>query len=138
MVNATVNAEFLAVIDAQAKAVILGSIAQHYGITADEAFAEVILDAIVSHDLGADHLLHFGAFVGPMQAGGIEDDDFFPRDALFFEDFEDRRQDELVGDGPGNVTDDDARRLFAASEFGQGRRADRTGEAPGNRLLRVG
>lgn len=52
MANATVNAQFLAVIDSQAKAVILGSIARHYGITADEAFAEVTAAE-------AEHLLDY-------------------------------------------------------------------------------
>lgn len=46
------NAQFLAVIDSQAKDVILESIAKHYGITPDEAFAEVV-------DAEAEHLLDY-------------------------------------------------------------------------------
>lgn len=46
------NKQFLAVIDSQAKAVILESIAEHYGITPDEAFAEVV-------DAEAEHLLDY-------------------------------------------------------------------------------
>lgn len=51
---ATTNntAKFLAVIDAKTKAAILGNIANHYGITADEAYAEVT-------DPDAEHLLDY-------------------------------------------------------------------------------
>lgn len=62
MANATVNAEFLAVIDAQAKAVILGAIAQHYGITADEAFAEVTAGE-------AEHILDY--MVEPQRSAAL-------------------------------------------------------------------
>ncbi|MDZ5605330.1 hypothetical protein SJI00_21375 [Pseudomonas sp. RP23018S] len=46
------NEEFLSVIDSAAKAAILNSIAGHYGITSEEAFAEVA-------DAGAEHLLDY-------------------------------------------------------------------------------
>lgn len=46
------NAQFLAVIDSEARAVILESIAQHYGISAQEAFDEV-------SDESAEHLLDY-------------------------------------------------------------------------------
>lgn len=46
------NEEFLSVIDCKTKAVILETIAVHYGISPDEAFAEVI-------DEDAKHLLDY-------------------------------------------------------------------------------
>lgn len=46
------NAQFLAVIDGDTKAAILQSIAAHYGITAEKAFAEVT-------DGRAEHLLDY-------------------------------------------------------------------------------
>lgn len=47
-----VNATFLAVVDARTKAAILDGIARHYGITAEEALAEVTDDE-------AEHLLDY-------------------------------------------------------------------------------
>ncbi|MNJ72542.1 hypothetical protein D3C77_692020 [compost metagenome] len=44
--------QFLSIIDAKAKALILGSIARHYGITAEQAYAEVTGD-------DAEHLLDY-------------------------------------------------------------------------------
>lgn len=49
---ANLNERFLAVIDSEAKILILDSIAKHYGITSAEAFAEVI-------DTEAEHLLDY-------------------------------------------------------------------------------
>ena len=46
------TAQFLTVIDAKTKVEILNNIAQHYGITADQAFAEVT-------DSEAEHLLDY-------------------------------------------------------------------------------
>lgn len=46
------NARFLSVIDAGAKAEILGGIAKHYGISPEEALEEVT-------DEGAEHLLDY-------------------------------------------------------------------------------
>jgi hypothetical protein len=46
------TAKFLAVIDAATKAAILANIAKHYGITSDQAFAEVT-------DADAEHLLDY-------------------------------------------------------------------------------
>lgn len=46
------NAQFLAVISSDTKATILESIARHYGITAEQAFAEVADDQ-------AEHLLDY-------------------------------------------------------------------------------
>lgn len=46
------NAQFLAVIDSQAKAEILKSIADHYGITPEAAYAEVAAEQ-------AEHLLDY-------------------------------------------------------------------------------
>lgn len=46
------NAVFLSVIDADAKAEILGSIAKHYGISPETALAEVTGE-------GAEHLLDY-------------------------------------------------------------------------------
>lgn len=43
------NAEFLSVIDKESKDAILSSIAKHYGISVEEAFAEVSDEE--SHDL---------------------------------------------------------------------------------------
>ncbi|MDH4602427.1 hypothetical protein [Pseudomonas syringae] len=48
------NAQFLAVIDASTKALILESIAVHLGINSEEAFAEVT-------DVEAEHLLDYMA-----------------------------------------------------------------------------
>ena len=50
---------FLSVIDAKTKAAILNNIAAHYGITADQAFAEVTDDE-------AEHLLDY--VTGPERA----------------------------------------------------------------------
>jgi hypothetical protein len=46
------NAQFLSKIDSEAKALILDSIAVHYGITPEEAYAEVA-------DENAEHLLDY-------------------------------------------------------------------------------
>jgi len=46
------TAKFLAIIDAATKAAILANIAKHYGITTDQAFAEVT-------DADAEHLLDY-------------------------------------------------------------------------------
>ena len=46
------TAKFLTVIDAKTKAEILNNIAKHYGITAEQAFAEVT-------DAEAEHLLDY-------------------------------------------------------------------------------
>lgn len=46
------NAQFLSKIDSKAKALILDSIAVHYGITPEEAYAEVA-------DENAEHLLDY-------------------------------------------------------------------------------
>lgn len=53
------NAQFLAVIDGDTKAAILESIAAHYGITPEAAFAEVA-------DEQAEHLLDY--MVEPMRS----------------------------------------------------------------------
>lgn len=53
------NAQFLSVIDGDAKAAILASIAGHYGITPEEAYAEVSDDQ-------AEHLLDY--MVEPMRS----------------------------------------------------------------------
>ena len=52
MTNGTNNQRFLSVITAEAKAMILGAIAEHYGITSQEAYDEVI-------DSEAEHLLDY-------------------------------------------------------------------------------
>ena len=52
MNNAQINAKFLAVTDAVTKAAVLANIAKHYGITSDEAYAEVTDDE-------AEHLLDY-------------------------------------------------------------------------------
>ena len=49
---ANTTAKFLAVIDAATKSAILANIAKHYGITTDQAFAEVT-------DADAEHLLDY-------------------------------------------------------------------------------
>lgn len=46
------NAQFLSVVEGETKAAILESIAGHYGITPEEAFAEVT-------DADAEHLLDY-------------------------------------------------------------------------------
>ena len=50
--NATNTAAFLAVITPEARALILGSIARHYGVTESEIYAEVT-------DPEAEHLLDY-------------------------------------------------------------------------------
>lgn len=52
------NAQFLSVVDGDTKAAILESIAGHYGITAEQAFAEVA-------DEQAEHLLDY--MIEPMR-----------------------------------------------------------------------
>lgn len=52
MNNATINSRFLAATDTKTRSQILGAIAKHYGITADQAFNEVI-------DADAEHLLDY-------------------------------------------------------------------------------
>lgn len=59
MNNANINATFLAATDARTKAAILANIAKHYGITSDEAYAEVT-------DADAEHLLDY--VTGPERA----------------------------------------------------------------------
>lgn len=46
------NAAFLSVLDQEARQEILGGIASHYGITEQQAYAEVIRD-------GCEHLLDY-------------------------------------------------------------------------------
>lgn len=53
------NAQFLSVIDGDTRAAILESIAGHYGITSEQAFAEVA-------DEQAEHLLDY--MVEPMRS----------------------------------------------------------------------
>ncbi|RBB97381.1 hypothetical protein C3E97_028135 [Pseudomonas sp. MWU12-2115] len=53
------NEEFLSVVDSDTKAAILKSIARHYGITSEEAFAEVT-------NAKAEHLLDY--MVEPQRA----------------------------------------------------------------------
>ena len=64
MNKAQVNKKFLAMLEVRTKAVILDNIAKHYGITADEAYAEVtedeaehLLDYVTGPLLPAAHLL---------------------------------------------------------------------------------
>ena len=52
MTNATINSRFLAPTDTKTRSQILGAIAKHYGITADQAFNEVINE-------DAEHLLDY-------------------------------------------------------------------------------
>lgn len=52
MAMANRNEEFLSVVDSDTRAAILTAIAGHYGITAEEAFAEVT-------DAEAEHLLDY-------------------------------------------------------------------------------
>ena len=59
MNNAQINAKFLAATDAATKAAVLANIAKHYGITSDEAYAEVTDDE-------AEHLLDY--VTGPQRA----------------------------------------------------------------------
>jgi hypothetical protein len=59
MNNGQTAAAFLAATDAATRAAILGNIAQHYGITDAEAFAEVT-------DSEAEHLLDY--VTGPTRA----------------------------------------------------------------------
>lgn len=59
MSNGTKTKKFLEVIDAKVREAILGNIASHYGITAQEAFEEVT-------DPEAEHLLDY--VTGPERA----------------------------------------------------------------------
>jgi hypothetical protein len=59
MTNAQITSRFLAATDAKTKAAILANIANHYGITSAEAFAEVT-------DEDAEHLLDY--VTGPERA----------------------------------------------------------------------
>lgn len=59
MTNAQTTAAFLAATDAKTRAAILSNIAKHYGISSDEAFAEVT-------DEQAEHLLDY--LTGPERA----------------------------------------------------------------------
>ena len=52
MTNATTTAAFLGIVTAEAKRQILGSIAKHYGTTAEAIFSEVT-------DEEAEHLLDY-------------------------------------------------------------------------------
>lgn len=53
------NKQFLALVDADSKAAILKTIADHYGCTVEEAYSQVI-------DEEAEHLLEY--IVGPQRA----------------------------------------------------------------------
>ena len=59
MTNSQINAKFLASTDAATQTAILANIAKHYGITKDEAYAEVT-------DEDAEHLLDY--ITGPARA----------------------------------------------------------------------
>ena len=99
------------------------------GVLARVAVAVVVLDPVVRGDLRADHFDQFGRACRPMQPGGDQDQDLAragcpplrgsARIGL---------QDHLVRHRPGDVADEDARALLAASQFRQRRRADRRGE----------
>ena len=56
--NATTTTEFLAVVDTATKNDILDNVAKHYGITRDQAYAEIT-------DEDSEHLLDY--VTGPMR-----------------------------------------------------------------------
>ena len=58
--NATKTTEFLAVVDLATKNDILDNVAKHYGITREQAYAEITDD-------DAEHILDY--VTGPMRAG---------------------------------------------------------------------
>lgn len=59
MTNSQINTKFLADLDKQTRSAILANIADHYGCTPDEAFAEVTNEE-------AEHLLDY--VTGPSRA----------------------------------------------------------------------
>ena len=99
--------------------------------------AVVILNPVIGDDLRTEHLFQLGAFVGPVQAGGDENENILPRHALLLQRPQQGRQDELVRHRPRNVADKDAGVLAAVGEVRERRRADRAGQCLGDCGLRV-
>ncbi len=90
-----------------------------------EFLAEVILDAIMLDDVGPDHLFKLVPLVGAMQAGGDQDQDLIAWNALVFQDLEHGRQQHAIGNGPGDVADQDTGALAPPGKLGERRRARR-------------
>lgn len=97
-----------------------------------EHFAVMVFDRVVVHDIRPHHFLHFGAFVGAVQPGGVEDQDSLTWDAGLFENMQNGGQNELVGNGTSDVANENARGFLAAGQFGKRRSADGIGEHLGD------
>ena len=88
-------------------------------LLASTALAGAHAQSVSPGNLGTDKLLGLRSLVGPVQAGGDEDGDVLAGDALLFEDAQHRRQDQPIGNGAGDVTDEDAGVLASAGDFAQ-------------------
>jgi hypothetical protein len=85
--------------------------------------AVMIDDPVLAGDRPADHLDDFFRLTFAVQAGGHEDCDLVARNPLALENLQHRPQDQLVGDRPRNVADDDAGIFLPAGDFFQRRSA---------------
>lgn len=100
--------------------------------------AVMILDAIIFGDVGTDHFDEFVAEVGAVQARGHEDQNFAARDARRFERFQNRREQQRIGHGPGHVADRHARIAATVGQLTQRRRPGRQRQTSPHHRFRVG
>ena len=100
---------------------------------------EMILDAHgLEHPWVADDCGELLALVRPMQAGRDQDDDLLARHARREHALDQRPQEQMVGDRPRDVADQDAGALAAAHQRVVGRRADRLRQRVAHGTLRIG
>ena len=100
--------------------------------------AVMVFDAVGGGGLRPHHLDQFRALVGPVQAGGDEDQDVAAGDALLLQGAQDRRQEQTVRHGPRHVADEDAGVFAAARDLGQRTGADGAPQGFGHGGGRVG
>ena len=98
----------------------------------------MVLDPVAGRHLRADHFHEFLAQVGPVQAGGHQDQDFLARDAALLERRQSGGKMHRVGHRPGDVADDHAGIAAAPGQLGQRRSSRRLRQAAGDRRLRLG
>jgi hypothetical protein len=86
-----------------------------------QLLAVVVLDPVVFRDEPAHHFRQLVTFVGPMQAGGNQDQNLFARDPAFLQDAEDGAEHQLVRHWPCHVADQNTRIATSGRHVCQGR-----------------
>jgi len=98
----------------------------------------MIFNANGAEDFWRAHdLSQFCSFVGPVKARGDEDQDVFFGDAGLGEALDEGREDQPVGDGPGDIADENADISFSTSQFLKGRASHRFFQSLANGCVRV-